>query len=83
MIAAYAAAMDEGIAGVTLVAPPASHMASGAPQFLNVLRICDVPDTVGALAPRPVRVVGSHPAAFARSVSAYAAAGAEDKLSLE
>jgi dienelactone hydrolase len=80
LIAAYAAALDDRIAGVTLVAPPATHMDPGAPQFLNILRVGDVPDTLGLVAPRPLRLTGVEPAPFARTTAAYAAAGAKDRL---
>ena len=83
VIAAYAAALDERIAGVTLVSPPASHMDAGAPQFLNVMRVCDVPDVLGLVAPRPMRVTGADPSAFTRTEATYTAAGAKDRLSFK
>ena len=46
VLAAYAALWEPEIAGVTAVDPPASHMDAGAPQVLNVLRVCDVPDAL-------------------------------------
>jgi hypothetical protein len=83
VIAAYAAALDERIAGVTLVAPQASHMEEGAPQFLNVMRVCDVPDVLGLVAPRPMRITGADASKFTRTEAAYAAAGAKDRLSFK
>ena len=65
---------------MTLVSPPATHMDTAAPQFLNVLRVCDVPDTLGALAPRPLRVKGADRGRFARTAAAYEAAGAGGAL---
>lgn len=83
LIAAYAAALDDSIAGVTIVSPPTTHMDASAPQFLNVLRVCDVPDSLGLIAPRPLTLVGAKPEDFAATKTAYAAAGAEDKLQMK
>ena len=83
LIAAYAAALDDSIAGVTVVSPPASHMDAAAPQFLNVLRVCDVPDVLGLIAPRPLSVVGSGAVTFSKTAAAYEAAGAKEKLQLK
>ena len=55
LLAAYAAVLDESIAGVTLLAPPASLMDQDAPQFLCALRTCDVADALRLIAPRQVR----------------------------
>lgn len=80
VIAAYAAALDERISGATLVSPAATHMADGAPQLLNVLRVCDIPDALGLLAPRPLTLVGADAAAFSKTKSAYGAAQAAERL---
>ncbi|HSV99953.1 MAG TPA: hypothetical protein VLI39_07265 [Sedimentisphaerales bacterium] len=59
ILAAYAALQDaRRIAGVTAIDPPASHMEPDAPQLLNVLRVCDIPDVLGMLAPRPLTIHG-------------------------
>lgn len=80
ILAAYAALHDaRRIAGVTAVDPPASHMDPDAPQLLNVLRVCDIPDALGMLAPRPLTIHGQ--AADWEKVSRiYSAADARDKL---
>ena len=83
VIAAYAAALDEQIAGVTLVSPPATHMDKDAPQFLNVLRVCDIPDALGLVAPRPLTIVGAEHARFERTAAAYTAADAKDRLTFQ
>lgn len=80
LIAAYAAVLDETIAGVTLVAPPTTHREAAAPQFLNVLRVADAPHLLGLLAPRPLRIIGAPSVAFERTAEVYAAAGAKDRL---
>jgi hypothetical protein len=83
LIAAYAAALDERIAGVALVSPPKTHMDNAAPQLLNVLRVCDVPDSLGLVAPRPLKIVSAAPDDFARTKAAYDAAGAGEKLTMK
>jgi hypothetical protein len=81
VIAAYAAALDDQIAAVTVVAPPKSHMDDAAPQFLNVLRVGDVPVSIGLIAPRPLKLLDA-PNDWKATQDVYAAAGAADKLSL-
>jgi cephalosporin-C deacetylase-like acetyl esterase len=83
VIAAYAAALDDRIAGVTLVSPPATHMDNAAPQFLNVLRVCDLPDVLGLVAPRPMTIVGADTGRFANTTSIYSAAGAKERISFK
>ena len=56
VLAAYAALWEPDITGVILNKPPLSHMSSEAPQLLNVLRVCDIPDVLGMLAPRALTV---------------------------
>jgi dienelactone hydrolase len=80
VLAAYAAVLEPDIAGVWAGNPPSSHMDAKAPQFLNALRVCDVPEVFGMLAPRPLTVLGLAAAAQAKVTQIYAAAGASDKL---
>jgi hypothetical protein len=80
LLAAYAAALDDSIAGAILVNFPTTHMDNAAPQLLNVLRVCDVPDSLGLIAPRPLRIIGGKNEEFAATKAAYAAAGASEKL---
>jgi cephalosporin-C deacetylase-like acetyl esterase len=80
VIAAYAAALDQLIAGAVLVAPPLTHMDDAAPQFLNILRICDIPDALGLIAPRPLCVLDATEEELARAAAAYDAAGALREL---
>lgn len=56
VLAAYAALWEPEIAGVILNRPSLSHMNAEAPQFLNALRVCDVPDVLGMLAPRALTI---------------------------
>ncbi len=83
VIAAYAAVLDEQIAGVTIISPFASHMDKGAPQFLNILRVCDIPDVLGMLAPRELRIIGAEASQFGKTTLIYAAAGSKDRLSFK
>jgi dienelactone hydrolase/pimeloyl-ACP methyl ester carboxylesterase len=79
ILAAYAALHDDRIAGITAIEPPASHMDSDAPQLLNVLRVCDIPDAFGMLAPRPLTIHG-RAADWEKVSRIYSAADARDKL---
>jgi hypothetical protein len=47
---------------------------------LNVLRVCDVPDSLGLIAPRPLTLIDADAADFKRTAAAYVAAGASEKL---
>jgi len=85
VIGAYAALLEPKIAGVTLNKPPATHMSPGSPQFLNVLRVCDIPDVLGMLAPRPLAIyappIYAPQGKFAAEIRAiYGAAGASSQL---
>jgi dienelactone hydrolase len=79
VLATYAALLEPEIASVTAIHPPASHMDAEAPALLNVLRVCDIPDAFGMLAPRPLTIHGQ-PAARERVTQIYSAADAKDKL---
>jgi pimeloyl-ACP methyl ester carboxylesterase len=80
VLAAYAALLEPDIAGVIAVNPPQSHMEADAPQFLNVLRVCDIPDAFGMLAPRPLTLYGWSGEALKKVSQIYASADAADKL---
>jgi hypothetical protein len=81
-LAAYAALLEPGIDEIFLFHPPSSHMESSAPALLNVLRVCDVPEAVGMLAPRLVSIVSDLQAWRDITQQIYSAAGAPEKLSL-
>ncbi len=80
VLAAYAALLEPEIAAVIAVEPPSSHMEAEAPQFLNVLRVCDIPDVFGMLAPRPLTLHGKDSDAMTKVARLYAAAGASERL---
>jgi dienelactone hydrolase len=71
VIGAYAAALapTHMVSELVLVNPPTSHR--DGPIFLNVLRVTDIPQTLGLLAPRKVSVVTENAKAFAPTQSVY------------
>jgi dienelactone hydrolase len=81
LVGAYAALLDDRVSGVTLVDPSSTHMDNAAPQFLNVLRVCDVPQGLGMLAPRPLNIVSPAAAALSSTRAIYELAGAADQMS--
>jgi len=80
VLAAYAALWEPEIAGVILRQPPTSHSRSQAPPLLNVLRVCDIPDVLGMLAPRPLILEAAPCPAWDRAAAIYAAAGHAGKF---
>jgi hypothetical protein len=80
VIGAYAALFEPRLAEVALMDPPASHR--DGPIFINVMRVLDVPDALGMLAPRPLTIHTSQNAAFARTASIYNVAGGTLKTQL-
>ncbi len=85
IIAAYAALYEPSIEKVVAVNPPASHgpRPDGGvygPVLLHVLRVCDIPEALGCLAPRPLVLIGARGPAFNRTATLYRLAGAADRL---
>ena len=83
VIAAYAAALEPQIAGALIATPQVSHVNNDSPQFLNVLRTCDIPTLFGLIAPRPLTILESSADNFSQTQEIYSAAGAEQRLSFE
>jgi hypothetical protein len=50
------------------------------PVLMNVLRVLDVPDVFGCLAPRKLVLIGATDAVFDRTTALYRLAGASDHL---
>jgi hypothetical protein len=75
ILATYAAILEDQIADVTVVSPQRSHADDSAPQFLNVLRVCDVPDALGLLPPGTLHMVNVDPAILTKVTSIYKALG--------
>lgn len=82
VLAAYSALLEPDIAGAELDNPILTHMDASAPQFLNVLRVCDVPDALGMLAPKPLTIRGDKQA-LGKVEQIYSAAGAASALTIQ
>jgi dienelactone hydrolase len=85
ILAAYAALFEPGVASIVLIDPPASHGPSApdtpyGPAIPNVLRVADIPELLGCLAPRPLTLVNAKDPAFDRTVEIYRRAGAADQI---
>ncbi|MSQ93831.1 MAG: hypothetical protein EXR98_04660 [Gemmataceae bacterium] len=78
IIAAYAALFEPSIKEVVVIDAPKSHKEG--PHFLNVLRVLDIPEALGLLAPTPLTIIGGDAKAFERTAEIYRLAGAGDKL---
>jgi dienelactone hydrolase len=79
VLAAYSALFEPSVREIVVIDPPASHYPSG-PHFLNVLRVLDIPEALGLLAPRKLTLVNAKDPAFDRTAEIYRIAGAADKL---
>lgn len=77
VISAYAAMLEPRLAEVAAVDPPASHR--DGPIFLNVLRVLDVPEAFGMLAPRPLTLATAFATSFDRTATIYRVAGGDLK----
>jgi len=82
VLAAYAALFEPEITEAILRNPVLSHNNTNAPPLLNVLRVCDVPDVLGMLAPRPLTIQESAGDGLKRVSEIFAAAGAANRLTL-
>ena len=83
VLATYAMLLEPSVAGAYLEKPTLSHMNADCPQFLNVLRVCDVPDVLGLLAPRSLTIRGVTEKLRDRVQKIYAAAEASKNLKIE
>ena len=78
IIAAYAALLRTNVSEVVLVDPPTSHR--DGPIFLNVLRVLDIPEALGLLAPRALTICTPRRQGFEDTAKIYALAGAPIKF---
>ena len=78
ILAAYAALLEPSIPEVVIVNPPVSHR--DGPIFLNVLRVLDIPESLGLLAPRPLTLINAKDKAFDRTAEIYRLAGAAERF---
>ena len=79
ILAAYAALFEPSIKEVVIVDPPKSHKEG--PYFLGVLRVLDIPEALGLLAPNvKLTLINARDPAFDRTEQIYKLAGAADKF---
>jgi len=78
VLGAYAALFDERLAEIACIEPPATH--DEGPYFLSVMRVLDIPDALGLLAPRPLTLRGAPAKRFDKTAACYRAAGAKAAL---
>jgi cephalosporin-C deacetylase-like acetyl esterase len=81
ILAAYAALFELSIPEVLCVEPSTSH--SEGPYFLGILRVLDVPEALGLLAPRTLRLTAAKNKAFDRTEAIFRLARAADSLHRE
>ena len=74
----YAAALDPRITRVILDDPPASHWQ--APALLNVLRITDIPEAAGLMAPREIVSLTPLPSPYSYTSAIYALYGRKESI---
>lgn len=79
ILAGYAALFEPSIKEVVIIDPPKSHMEG--PHFLGVLRVLDIPEALGLLAPNvKLTLINARDQAFDRTEAIYRAAGAAGKF---
>jgi dienelactone hydrolase len=78
ILAAYGVLFEPSVKELILFDPPKSHKEG--PHFLGVLRVLDIPEALGLLAPTPLTIIGGRDPVFDRTEEIYRLAGAEDKL---
>ena len=70
---------EPSIKEVVIIDPPKSHKEG--PYFLGVLRVLDIPDALGLLAPNvKLTLINARDPVFDRTEQIYKLAGAADKL---
>jgi hypothetical protein len=74
----YAGLLDDRIRQVILHEPPGSHWQG--PALLNVLRVTDIPEAAGALAPRRLVSLTGLPPSFEHARTIYRLKGAPEQL---
>jgi hypothetical protein len=80
VLAVYAALLEPEVESLILREPSRSHMEDGAPVLLNVLRVLDIPQAIGLLAPRAMIVSGMEGQWLDIVSSIYQIANAPGKL---
>ena len=84
VLAIYSAVLDDQVDGVMLGGSRMSLMSEGTPALLNALRVCDIPEAIGMIAPRQVQLLAPSPGvsdAVPRTVDEiFETAGARENL---
>ena len=82
VIAACVALRERDIVEVLLRDVPATFFDAGSPRLLGVLRSLDIPEVLGALAPRPLVIEGieDEPARIVKAVFEAAKAGSKLRI---
>ena len=79
ILAGCAALFEPSIKEAVIIDPPKSH--KDGPHFLGVLRVLDIPDALGLLAPNvKLTLINARDPAFDRTEQIYKLARAADKL---
>ena len=78
-LAIYAAILDETIAEIVLEDPITTHWDAG-PEFLNVLKVGDLPHNLALAFPRPITFVGRVPEAYEWPRELYGKCGAAENV---
>lgn len=81
VLAAYAVLLGCEGDEIVMIEPPPSHRQG--PVFLDILRVLDVPEALGLLAPLPLRLVGARGESFSTTRAIYDIAAASASLRLE
>ena len=82
ILAAYAVLWLPESDGLICEQPSPTHMASSAPQLLNALRVCDIADVLGMVAPKRLQLRSSEHTLNDRVRAIYDAAAANEQLQL-
>jgi dienelactone hydrolase len=78
VLCAYAALFEPSVNDVVAVEPTRTHR--DGPHLLNVLRVLDVSEALGMLAPRRLTLIGARGPEFERVRAIFKAAGVADRL---
>jgi hypothetical protein len=79
-LAIYAALLDPDIREIVIADCPTTHEDPRTAEFLGILRIGDLPQTLALVYPRPITFVGKIPEAFSWTRQVYEQFGAGDRI---
>ena len=78
-VAIYAALLDPGIKEIVLQDPAVTHW-NGGPEFLNVLKVGDLPHNLALAYPRPITFIGKMPKEYEWTKKCYDSRGEGPKI---